>query len=736
MHYLSSSRQVIAYLVAVTMFGAAWASPSQAQPIDAPSTAPDPNAPIIPDPEFDASIPPIDASPDAAMGSVSDWTAQQRKLEADARRQDARSGAAQNPATQDGTATEVLADPPVNDTDIDAPLTPLHAFDVEPFEDSRYTEADDSRPAATRYTYRLEGLDRLADASPVAPVDSGTVTGMFKGSSAMEEGDGKAANGAMINARMTEDQKLLVDILSGQGYFDATVKGDLALPEQASKDPIAVILRATTGPRYALGAIRFDAPATTPPDLIARAFVPKPGEPIVADRILAAEANIAVVLPQNGYPFTKVGQRDILLDPATRTGDYTLPVETGPRSSFGDIIAAGNKPVFKPDHIAVLARFKKGDPYDSRKVDDLRKALIATSLFSTVGVEPKPTGTPVGNGTDYADLLVQQEAGPSRTLSGQAGYGTGQGFKLEGAWSHRNMFPPEGALITNLTAGTQEQGAGVTFRRSNAGKRDRTVELTLSALHSNFDAYEAFTGRLAGRVSYDSTPIWQKRFTYGYGFELIGTNEQDYDFAAGLRRRRTFYLLALPGQATWDTSDSLLDPTRGFRLSAKISPEGSLGSGGQIYGRGLFEATGYYPVASNIVLAGRARVGTIAGAAREQIAPSRRYYAGGGGSVRGFGYQELGPKDPEARPIGGRSLVEAATEVRYRFGNYGVVGFLDAGQVYTSAIPKFTNWRYGVGIGGRFYTNFGPMRLDVATPINRQPGESRVSVYISIGQAF
>lgn len=187
---------------------------------------------------------------------------------------------------------------------------------------------------------------------------------------------------------------------------------------------------------------------------------------------------------------------------------------------------------------------------------------------------------------------------------------------------------------------------------------------------------------------------------------------------------------------TFDTSDSLLDPTKGFRLSAKISPEGSLGSGGQIYGRGLFEATGYYPVSDGIVLAGRARVGTIAGASREQIAPSRRYYAGGGGSVRGFGYQELGPKDPEARPIGGRSLVEAATEVRYRFGNYGVVGFVDAGQVYTSTLPKFTDWRFGVGIGGRFYTNFGPMRLDVATPINRQPGESRVSVYISIGQAF
>ncbi|HEX7872831.1 MAG TPA: BamA/TamA family outer membrane protein [Sphingobium sp.] len=693
-------------------------TPLHAQTPSASTPAPDApdTSPIIPDAEFDAVIPAIDSDPNAPMGTVADWDKAQGPVPA--------------------TGTTVLTAPPVNDPDIDTPLTPLQAFDVEPFDDSRYTEADDSKPATVRYTYRLEGLDGIADASKVAPVKAADIKGAFDGLSALKDGKGSAANGAMINARMTEDQKLLTDILSGQGYFDASVRGSLQLPEQRSKDAITVILETVPGPRYALGAIAFDAPAVVPADLISRSFVPKSGEPIVAERILAAEANIAVVLPRNGYPFAKVGQRDIALDGATRTGDYTLPVDTGPLSSFGDISVGGKKPVFEPDHIATLARFKKGDLYDSRKVDDLRQALVATGLFSTVAVEPKPSGMPAGDGTDYATLLVQQEAGPPRTISGQAGYGTGQGFKVEGSWTHRNMFPPEGALIGTAVAGTQEQGAGVTFRRSNAGKRDRTVELGFDALHSSFDAYEAFTGRLAGRVSYDSTPIWQKRLTYSYGFELIGTNEQDYDFAAAERRRRTFYVLALPGQVTFDTSDSLLNPTKGFRLSAKISPEGSLGSGGQIYGRGLFEATGYYPVSDGIVLAGRTRVGTIQGAAREQIAPSRRYYAGGGGSVRGFGYQELGPKDPDARPIGGRSLVEAAAEVRYRFGDYGVVGFVDGGQVYTSSLPRFTDWRFGVGVGGRFYTNFGPMRLDIATPIARKEGESRVSIYISIGQAF
>jgi len=706
----------IAFAQAGTDQAAAAEQPASSAPPAALSTPPAVVEPIIPDEEFDKSIPSIEADPDAPMGSVADWEKQ-------------------------AAASDALGEAPTLDPEIDQPLTPLQSFDVEAFDESRYTEADDSKQGDVRYSYRIEGLDTLAGKDKVAPVDADGIKSLFRGLSALQDGKGKAANAAMINARLQADQTLLADILTGQGFFDASVQGSLLLPEQgdsdqAQQDGITALLSVTPGPRYRLGAIRFDAPPVVPADLIERSFVPRTGEPIVAERIMGAEANIAVRLPENAYPFVEVGQRDIVLDGETRTGDYTLPVAPGPRSRFGDIVITGDKPVFEPDHIATIARFKKGELYDSRKIDDLRRALVSTGLYSVVGITPQQTGVASGDDTQYADLAVNQEAGPPRTLAGQAGYATGQGLKLEGSWTHRNFFPPEGALIGSATLGTQEQGLGGTFRRSNAGRRDRTVELSLSANHSNFDAYEAYTGRLAGRISYDSTPIWQKRFTYSYGFELIGTNEQDYDFAAGERRRRTFSLIALPGQVTFDTSNSLLDPTKGFRVTAKLSPEASLGSGAQTYARSLLEGTGYYSVSDGIVLAGRARVGMITGAERAQIAPSRRYYAGGGGSVRGFGFQELGPKDPDNNPIGGRSLVEAAAEVRYRFGDYGVVGFIDGGQVYTSSMPHFTNWRFGVGLGGRFYTNFGPMRLDIATPIERKPGESRISIYISIGQAF
>ena len=130
------------------------------------------------------------------------------------------------------------------------------------------------------------------------------------------------------------------------------------------------------------------------------------------------------------------------------------------------------------------------------------------------------------------------------------------------------------------------------------------------------------------------------------------------------------------------------------------------------------------------------RVGTIFGAGRDDIAPSRRFYAGGGGSVRGYGYQRLGPRDIDNNPIGGKSLAEFSIEARYRLGNFGIVPFFDGGTLSTKSSPDFGGWQFAAGIGARYYSSFGPIRIDVGTPFNRQPGDSRIAVTVSLGQAF
>ncbi|WP_338056335.1 autotransporter assembly complex protein TamA [Sphingomonas ginkgonis] len=617
---------------------------------------------------------------------------------------------------------------PSADPELAQPLPPLSQFDVREVELAQPAQGE--KPAELRYATRIEGLD-AADAQ--TEID---LAGEYKGLSALREGKGKAANEAMLSARLTEDSKLVERILHAEGWYDAKVTTRIDRTTTAADgQPVTAVLLVAPGERYKLGTIIVHADPTVPPRLIDDNLALKIGEPIVAQRIQGAEANVAIVLPQKGYPFATVGQRDVLLDPETHLGDYVLPVTLGPRARFGGFRTTGDL-AFDAHHVEVLSRFKRGQLYDSRQVDDLRQALVATGLFTTVAVAPERTGQTNPDRTETVTMLVTQDAGPPRTLAASAGYGTGEGFRVEGSWTHRNLFPPEGALVTTAVAGTQEQGASAIFRRSNAGKRDRTFQFGLEALRSRYDAFSALTGRLFTRLSYDSTPIWRKTFTWAVGAEILGTVESDYNFALGERDKRKFLIGGVSGQLGIDRTDSLLDPTKGFRAQILVQPEGALHDGFRPYVRSQLDGSVYYPVADKIVVAGRVRVGTTLGIDRFDLAPSRRFYAGGGGSVRGFGFQQLGPKDPDNRPLGGLSLTEAAAEVRYRFGNFGVVGFVDMGQVYEKRVPDFSGLRTGVGIGGRYYTSLGPLRVDVATPLGRRPGESRFNVYVSIGQAF
>ncbi|WP_458733229.1 autotransporter assembly complex protein TamA [Sphingobium xenophagum] len=658
--------------------------------------------PILPDGQFEARLPQMEGSdPAKPLPSIDSWIDQQM------------------PST--GAAAELPpAIEPAEEQELAQPLPPLDSVTVPA------NVAADSDPNAklpdVRYATRIEGFGKTG------------LEDEFRDASALIDGDGKAETAAMVQARAQEDEKLAVRLFYSEGYYDATA---LASLDQTGDGTLTAVISVTPGKRYKLGDIIVQAGPTVPPGLVRDSLPLKTGDYIVATTVEGAEANVALRLPEQGYAFAKVGEREILLDPATVTGAYTLPVDTGPRGTFRKITTSGEKQAFGADHIEVIRRYKPGEIYDSRKVDDLRKALVATGLFSSVAVDPVRTNEAGPDGTEYVDLHVEQAAGPPRTLAGEVGYGTGQGFRAEGTWTHRNLFPPEGALIAGVVAGTQEQGVSGTFRRSNAGKRDKTFQAGALINHQKYDAYEAFTAGLNISWARQSTPIFQKRWTYTYGAEILLSNEQTtIDPATGQNKRLTYFIGALPVQVGYDRSDDLLNPTKGFRASVRVSPEASLQGNVSPYVRGTFDLTGYYPVSDSLVIAARTRLGTISGVSRDDVAPSRRIYAGGGGSVRGYGYQELGPKDVNNDPIGGRSVNEFAVEGRYRFGNYGAVAFVDAGQVYNSAIPKFSDMRYGVGIGGRFYTNFGPFRADIAMPINRQPGESKFAVYIGIGQAF
>ncbi len=642
---------------------------------------------------------------------------------------------AQLPALDTVPAPATAAPPPppppplVPDRDIAQPLAPIDQFDTTPPPAGAPIAADTSAPI--RYQTEIKGLAGLRTDAPEGNLDR-----EFRALSALIKDGRKAANAAQVQARADEDVQLAQRIMHAAGYFDAIATSTIDLVPGKPGD-IRVTIVATPGGRYLLNRIAVTGAPAEPAGLARSALGLKRGQPVDATLIEGSEANVTLRLPENGYPFVRLGQHDIALDDATLDADYTLPLDAGPKSRFGGLQTSGDK-VFTIGHLAVFPRYRPGQVYDSRKVEDLRQALVATSLFSTISVEPVRTGTVNPDGTETVDLLVRQTSGPWHSLAATAGYATGQGATATGSYTWRNLFPPEGALILGAVAGTQEQGGSVTFRRSDAGQRDRTFQAVLAIDRSTYAAYQANTADLSVSLSRASTPIWQKRWTWSVGGEVVGTNEAGAASTLGATRPRHDYLVgAVPLQLGYDRSDNLLNPTRGFRIDGKLSPETSL-EGGKVkpYVRTLLQATGYIPVTGSLVLAGRAQVASIIGTAVDELAPSRRLYSGGGGSVRGYGYQQLGPKDANNDPVGGRDQVEFAAEARYRFGNFGIVPFVDAGRVGESSQPALSGLRYGAGIGARYYTNFGPLRIDVATPIGRRPGESVIALYIGIGQAF
>jgi len=567
------------------------------------------------------------------------------------------------------------------------------------------------------YRTSLEGADTLG----------ATFRTRFDQLSALVTNQGKAANAAQINRRARDDEDLVRELLAAQGHYDGRVVSVVNSNPQSGDTVVHV--QVTPGDAYQFSSVTLaglDAAGKEAPRL-ARDFGVKTGDTVNADVVQNAVTAFKVELGRQGYPFAKVGEPEVAIDHQTNKAVLTVEVTPGERARFGKIVPTGTRPLFSASHLQTIARFHPGQQYDAARLDDFRRALIATGLVSVVTITPVATRDP-----GVVDVDVQIDRAPPRTIAGELGYSTGEGVRVEASWTHRNLIKPEGAVTFRGVLGTKEQSLGATLRQANFNARDRVLTAQVVASHSVYDAYDARTFDMGAGLERQTNIIWQKTWTWSIGTEFVGTSERH----TGDPTRKTYLVAALPTGLSYDGSDDLLNPTRGFRLAVHISPELSLQAGTHTYAKTQLDASAYQPLGTRFVFAERIRLGSIDGVARDSIAPSRRYYAGGGGSIRGYGYQKIGPVDRNGDPLGGKSLTEFSLETRVRFGNFGVVPFLDGGNLYASSIPKFSKFRYGTGIGVRYYSSFGPIRVDVGTPLNRRPGESRVAVYVSLGQAF
>lgn len=647
----------------------------------------------------------------------------------------------------------VLPDIPPPDPSLFAPLEPLAELPRAPVGD-RVPD----RPAEVAAPYRVtvSGLSR-----------TGTEQA-YRELSTLSRGQKDAVTPGELAARIRTDVALIRQLLADAGWLSPTI--DTSTTPAPDNGRTAVSLSVEPGRRYRWGSISLDLLPTDRPDL-AEGFALEPGEPMRLSQVEPAEAELRLRLNEAGYPFADLGPRDIEVDEEAGTGHYLLTGLLGEPAVFGRLIVPEGFPL-PLSHIEHIARFRQGDPWSGALFEDFRRALIATRLIANASVTAVDTGRTDLEGRPIADLELSGEPAPRRTLIAQGGYSTDEGVRVEGRFQNRNFFPPEGTLTLRGVVGTLEQRAGVEVRKSNFGKRDRFLAAGGEFANEDRPAFEATSFRIGAAAGRESTPIWQKRWVWQSGAELIFSEERAT--AASIARvrdtlgalllpeghaspqslldaladgdpRQRFLIAALPASGGFDGSNDLLDPTSGFRVGLRFSPEAALQGGEtRAYVRLQLDASAYLTPAriaeGPLTLAARGRIGSIVGTDSFDIAPSRRLYAGGGGSVRGYSFQGLGPQlvgaDGERRPIGGRGLTEASVEARYRFGDFGVVAFVDGGQLVVDGRPRFDGMRFGAGLGARYYTSFGPIRLDIARAIDRRPDDPQVVLYISIGQAF
>jgi len=554
-----------------------------------------------------------------------------------------------------------------------------------------------------------------------------------------------------LAARARSDRDLLSSMLRIYGYYNGEVirqlsggrrgfadEGDGNEEPAVDRDP-KVRFDVLPGPQYTFGLVDLGTLNTLPDPASApllRAFGINPGDPLYADDIVAGEARLRLALGENGYPFGEIGSPDLLINHARGEGELTLPVDPGGKFSFGEVTS--DDPNFLSGrHLGRIGRFDAGDLYQTSLQSDLRRAILATGLVSSVAITPREVTPPDGEEPGEVALDVAIERAPLRTISGAVGFGTQDGFKLEGAWEHRT---PEGALRLRGIVGTREQLASATFRRSNFRARDQILTFDVFASAIETEAVDARTVALRGSFERVSNLLFQKPFSWQLGGEVLYSDERNRVTNGIERPLQEFEIVGAFGRATLDGSDDLLDPRSGYRVTFFAEPEASRTLGEvSPYLRARTDAS-YYQLVGNTVVAARFAVATVVGADLADIAPSRRLYSGGGGSVRGFGFQAIGPRNEFDEPEGGRSLLEAAIEARIPTGLFDgaleVVPFFDLGSISNETRPDLDVVRAGAGVGVRYKTSFGPIRVDVGVPLNPTAFDAPVVVYVSLGQAF
>jgi translocation and assembly module TamA len=536
-----------------------------------------------------------------------------------------------------------------------------------------------------------------------------------------------------LRRRADRDLGRLADAARSLGYWDAQFSAKI----DTADHPAQVTVTVAPGPLYHVASVAVLGPdgkaLHLPPN--AAALPLKPGDVARTAPVVAAENALLTAFGNSGHPFAKAEKRAVVIDHAAHTMAVTYRIAPGPKTRFGAVTISDLKDL-NAAYVERRLRWQRGQTYDAALVEDTRRALIETGLFGTVRI------TPERDPADPAIALIKVEATerPHRTIGAGVGYNTSQGAAAKVFWENRNLFGNAEYLRLSATGGQQVYGVNGNFRRPDflIARQD----FLASAEIANYmpTAYHSRRALMTFGVERSFT----KNVKGGIALQLDKANVQELanipSIITSAQRTQRYALVALPSYLKIDTTDNLLSPTNGYRAELSVTPSHIFSSPQLNYVSNLVSASTYWQLGENgrAVLAGRAELASLDGAPLLELPADQRIYVGGGGTIRPYAYQTAGPLAPNNDPIGGRSSLVLNFEARVKVTNtIGVVPFVDAGSYYENSVPQLGHRLfYGVGLGLRYYTAFGPLRLDLATPLYRRSSDAPIQVYVSLGEAF
>ena len=564
--------------------------------------------------------------------------------------------------------------------------------------------------------------------------------------------------------RAIADVPRLAETLWGAGYYNASIRivvagrtldpnGDNPAAASAAealrgREMVPVTVSVTPGPLFKLRDIRvFDARTNQPlaPDLIPpRGFPLKPGDEASAGNIRTG-ANLEIAyLRDKSRPLAKLVSIAPVVQHPSATMDLAITIDPSQKAGIGPVALEG-APGIDPRVVRSYIYLEPGEPYYPQRLADTRKSISKIEAIGSVRIDEADRLDANGN----LPVTVTVTERLRHSVGASAAYSTADGPTLRAWWMDRNLFGGGERLRFDVEAGYATSTSGVQFKpikkldpenlngrvkasflkpALGGSRNDLLVDAQVARERTN-----SFIAQTAG-----ATVAIRRRFSENTYVSLGVDGERGR--VEDILGTIDYTLIGLQASANYDSTDSLLNPTKGIRAIASVSPYAKAFGSSLNLIQAKAQASAYYSLDedSNYILAGRLAVGSLSGASLVDIPANRRFFAGGGGSVRGFSYKSLSPLGPFGIPIGGRSLVEGSLEARLKITDtIGIVPFVDAGNAGASSIPDFKNGiRVAAGLGLRYFTAIGPIRLDVAMPLNRKNEDPRYGIYVGLGQSF